>query len=137
CMTESYEFGLHKGLNIIAGSVRKFSEPISQDKFYKVPHVGWNRLLVPKRDKEGCSCEVSTMWENTILSKVRSGEWVYFVHSYTVVPEEMAVIMSETEYGGISFCSAIHRDNIFGCQFHPEVSGETGLKILKEFLYAM
>ena len=86
---------------------------------YAVPHMGWNQLMIrrPAPDSQADLAE---------------GTYVYFVHSYYVVPEDAEVIATETDYGG-PFCSMIWRDNIFATQFHPEKSQAEGLKILKNF----
>lgn len=138
-MTESEEFGVHRGLDVISGSVRRFFDSKSDSSSYKIPHVGWNRLLVPTVAEFGQSASYqgsNKSWENTILNTTQEGEFVYFVHSYTVVPQDPEHILAETEYGQRRFCSAIRFNNVFGCQFHPEVSANVGLRILKEFLYA-
>lgn len=117
----SEEFGKHKGLELIKGGVKKI--PGSSD--YKVPHIGWNELLLPKERKN---------WENTIFSKIKQGEQVYFVHSYAGYPEEKKDILANTEYGGNVITAAVMKNNIIGTQFHPEKSGQTGLKIIKQFI---
>ncbi|MCF7907798.1 MAG: imidazole glycerol phosphate synthase subunit HisH [Candidatus Omnitrophica bacterium] len=139
-MTESEEFGVHGGLDVISGSVRRFFDSKGDKASYKIPHVGWNRLLAPKIVEFGqpVSCEGSNkFWEDTILNTTQEGEFVYFVHSYTVTPQNPEHILAETEYGQSRFCSAIRSNNVFGCQFHPEVSANVGLRILKEFLYTV
>jgi glutamine amidotransferase len=117
--TESEEFGRHPGLNIIPGKVVRFSEDLKADvEDLKVPHMGWNRLIFKKRAP--------------LFDGLKDGSFVYFVHSYYVVPDDPDVVATTTDYG-ISFCSSIWRDNILACQFHPEKSQEVGLKILKNF----
>ena len=74
-------------------------------------------------------------WENSILKGFDEKLYMYFLHSYYVVPEDEQIILSETSYGGDLFCSVFQKDNIIGCQFHPERSGEQGLKLLSKFLY--
>lgn len=139
-MTESEEFGVHGGLNVISGFVRRFFDSKSDSASCKIPHVGWNRLLAPKIAEFGqpASYEGSNkFWKDTILNTTQEGEFVYFVHSYIVIPQSPEHILAETEYGQRRFCSAIRSKNVFGCQFHPEVSANVGLRILKEFLYAV
>ena len=118
--TESEEFGSHKGLNVLPGKVVRFrSEQTGEDvEPLKIPHMGWNaiRMKKPSRLLEGLSAD----------------SYMYFVHSYYVAPEQQDVVCTATEYGG-SFASSIARDNIFGCQFHPEKSQAGGLKMLKNF----
>jgi glutamine amidotransferase len=120
-MTESEEFGIHKGLDIIKGRVVKF--PPSQDK---VPQVGWNRILKPNG-------ATNQNWNNTLLKGLSEKDYMYFVHSFYVSPDDKSVVLSETNYAGLNFCSSIQEKNVFACQFHPEKSGIRGLKIYKNF----
>jgi len=114
-MTESEEFGNHKGLDIIKGKVIKI--PSSADK---VPQVGWNKILKGKNKKD---------WNATLLDGLSEGDYMYFVHSFYVLPADTNVILSETNYAGLNYCSSLRTKNIFACQFHPEKSGEKGLLI--------
>jgi glutamine amidotransferase len=116
---EGEEFGITQGLGLIEGSVKKFPEVLSD----KLPHVSWNEI-------EYSSFE----WKKSILKDIDNKEDMYFVHSYICHPRDDAVILSKTEYGGINFCSSIQKDNIYACQFHPEKSGKSGLKIMNNFL---
>lgn len=125
-MSESEEFGLHAGLDLIKGKVKRLAEPAPEDEFYKIPHVGWNSLDRP--------LEKTGYWQGTILENIQRGEFVYFVHSYAVIPDSFDAVLAETEYGNNRFCSALRRGNLFGCQFHPEISSEAGLRIMKNFL---
>ena len=84
----------------------------------KVPQIGWNEIKVKKKGK---------------LVNSLDGEFFYFVHSYFVAPKDKKIVLTTTDYGG-DFVSGISKDNIYGFQFHPEKSGEKGLKILKEFV---
>lgn len=113
--TESEEFGISKGLNIIKGRVERFK---IQDSKFKVPHMGWNSLSFKKRP--------------SALADVPENSQVYFVHSFHVVPEDKNVIATTTPYG-IEFVSSIWKDNILAVQFHPEKSQKLGLSILKRF----
>lgn len=108
---KSYENGEHKGLGLIPGEVVPF-----QVGKLKVPHMGWNSLDAR---------------ENVIFNAV-SKKYVYFVHSYHAadVPEEY--VLARTDYG-YSFVSVVQKDNVFGLQFHPEKSGNTGLDMLRRF----
>jgi imidazole glycerol-phosphate synthase subunit HisH len=110
----SYENGRHQGLGVLKGDCVRFELP---DQF-AVPHMGWNQLMIRR--------------PAPVLEGLTEGTYVYFVHSYYVVPEDVQVIATETDYGG-PFCSMIWRDNIFATQFHPEKSQAEGLKILKNF----
>lgn len=112
--TESEEFGVHKGLDIIPGRVRRF--PVGGD--LKVPHIGWNTVTVRRPAPP--------------LAGIESGGHFYFVHSYVVEPSDPGVIAGTTDYGR-PFVSGIWRDNIFACQFHPEKSQSLGLQIIRNF----
>src|SRR3990172_853938 len=121
--TESEEFGLSKGLDIIKGRVIRFKGPEfetrnSKLETLKVPHMGWNSLSFKRRPPA--------------LIDVPENSHVYFVHSYHVVPEDNGVIATTTPYG-IEFVSSIWKDNILAVQFHPEKSQALGLSILKRF----
>ncbi len=117
--TESEEFGLHKGLDIIPGRVVRFPEGMTENgEKLAVPHMGWNQLTLKK--------------ETPLFRGIADGTNVYFVHSYYVKPDDPAVVATTTGYG-IDFCSAVCRDNVMATQFHPEKSQENGLKILKNF----
>lgn len=118
-MSEGYEFGKFKGLNIIPGKVVRF-ENLKE----KVPHIGWNEIYFPDRRKR----------QNSIFKKIEGDSDVYFVHSYVLEPKNRNHILALTKYGGVEFCSAIQKDSVYGCQFHPEKSGEAGLQIIKNFI---
>jgi len=115
-MSESEEFGSHKGLDIIPGKVVRFPESSE----LKVPHMGWNQI------------KKASGLKNSIFQNIPDQSHVYFVHSYYVVPKDKKVITTTTNYG-IDFCSSLQKDNIFAVQFHPEKSQEIGLKILENF----
>ncbi|AGK60453.1 imidazole glycerol phosphate synthase subunit hisH [Archaeoglobus sulfaticallidus PM70-1] len=110
--TLSYEGGEVECLNIIPGVVRKF-----QDDVGKIPHMGWNQIEIVK--------------DNELLHGIESGTFFYFVHSYFLETEK-SFILTETDYG-ISFASAVSKDNYYGVQFHPEKSGDDGIKLLENF----
>lgn len=114
---KSYEYGEHKGLGLLKGQVVPMQDRISG---LKLPHMGWNKLHI-------CAPE-SSLFCNTA-----EGEHVYFVHSFCAENCEDS-LAAVTEYG-FTVTAAVEKDNIFGCQFHPEKSGEAGLKILKAFCY--
>ncbi len=120
-LTKGYEFGEFNGLGLISGKVTKFSDLKSGTK---IPHIGWNRISFPK----GISID------NTIFKSVKPESYAYFVHSYVIQPDNKTSILAETVYGGHKFCSVIRKGNIYGCQFHPEKSGEIGLGIIKNFV---
>jgi glutamine amidotransferase len=118
--TESEEFGIHKGLDIIKGRVIRFSFANSEPRTLnlKVPHMGWNNISIKK--------------DLHLFEGIPDSSFFYFVHSYYVIPEDGNVIASTTDYG-VEFVSGISKDNILAFQFHPEKSQEMGLRILKNF----
>jgi glutamine amidotransferase len=116
--TESEEGGLHQGLDIIKGRVRRLS-----GDGIKVPHIGWNSIT-----KWGDKIK-----ECPLLLGVPDNTYVYFDHSYYVDPVDKDAIATETTYG-VDFASMIWKDNIYATQFHPEKSQKLGLKILENFV---
>jgi len=112
--SESEEFGTGKGLDLFPGRVVGFRA--RED--LKVPHMGWNRI-----DKRR---------ESPFLDGISSGDYVYFVHSFYVAPDDSSIIATTTDYGA-PFASSIATDRLFACQFHPEKSQELGLRILANF----
>jgi glutamine amidotransferase len=122
---ESDEFGTTPGLGLIPGRVIQVPSIASDGRQQKIPQVGWNGLVLPVgRDT----------WSGTPLRAVAPGEAVYFVHSYMASPTDPCHRIADCLYGGIPVSAAVGRNNVFGCQFHPEKSGEVGLKVLKSFL---
>lgn len=111
---KSYEDGEHQGLGILPGEVVRF--PAADD--LKVPHMGWNQI-----DPVGPS---------PLFTGIDPESFVYFVHSYYVVPANDDLVATRTDYPA-PFCSSIRRDNLFATQFHPEKSQQVGLKILHNF----
>lgn len=122
--SESEEFGSHQGLDLIKGKVIKFSGFNQQNQPIKIPQIGWNEIYHP---------EFGKVWKNSPLNGLANHEFMYFVHSYYVVPEDTDLITSYTNYEGTEYCSSIKFDNIFATQFHPEKSGSKGLIIYKNF----
>ena len=118
-MTESEEFGRHRGLDLVPGRVRSLGEPREGERRLKVPQVGWNRI------------HTARPWAGSMLEKVRNESYMYFVHSYVVEPADGGHTLSTSRYGDVEFCSSLQVGNIFGCQFHPERSSHTGLSIYR------
>ena len=130
-MTSSEENGHHSGLELIKGKVVRFKESNDYSHLYKIPQIGWNELSPPNKKQHGLG---NKYWGNSILKGCDEKLYMYFLHSYYVVPEDEQIILSETSHGRDLFCSVFQTNNIIGCQFHPERSSEQGLKILKNFL---
>lgn len=120
-LDESEEFGITKGIGLISGKVVKL--PTEDSKYDKLPHVSWNEIKPKHVD-----------WKNTILNNINSKSDVYFVHSYVAVPSNENEILSTTVYSNYEFCSSVKKDNIYGCQFHPEKSAQEGLNIIRNFV---
>ena len=113
---ESFEYGRHQGLGLIPGSVRPVADVAPPE--LKIPHIGWNALSFGGKSHP--------LWKY-----INEGDHVYFVHSYYGADCEDSVI-AKTEYGA-PLTAAVAKGNVMGCQFHPEKSGDVGLKILKAF----
>lgn len=120
--SESEEFGLHRGMDLIPGRVVRFPgdlpDPAAAGGWLKVPHMGWNRVRIER--------------PAPILRDLPAEPFFYFVHSYYVEPADPAVSAGTTEYGR-RFTSVIWRDNLFATQFHPEKSQAVGLQLLRNF----
>jgi imidazole glycerol-phosphate synthase subunit HisH len=112
--SRSEEFGSHDGLNLIPGVVRKFD-----DSILRVPHVGWNQIEAVRPDP--------------LLLNIPDGSYFYFVHSFFVEPERPEDVLAWTDYGR-SFCSIACRGKVWGAQFHPEKSQDSGKQLLRNFL---
>ena len=109
------EYGIHEGLGLLSGEVVPMEGELPAG--YKIPHIGWNGLLFKK--------------DNPLFRYIKDGDYVYFVHSYFVKNCEDS-LLATTEYGR-ELTAAVAKDNIYGCQFHPEKSGRAGLNILRGF----
>lgn len=121
-MTESYEFGVHQGLGLIPGTVIRFDASQGIERPLKVPQIGWNRIC-PTR-----------AWQDTSLTGIAEGEYMYFVHSYHTVPAQPDVTIATARYGKIEFCAALESENIVAFQFHPERSAQQGLQIYRNLM---
>ncbi len=113
---KSYEYGEHEGLGLIKGNVRPIADKVSAD--YKIPHIGWNALKFTEK-------------KSPLFKYIKEGDCVYFVHSYYGADCEDS-LTSTAEYG-FDVTASVENGNVFGTQFHPEKSGEVGMKILKAF----
>ena len=112
-MSESHEFGVHRGLGVIEGGVVRLAAARQGARDIKVPQVQWNRIFRP------------------------DGQFMYFAHSYHVQPTDPAVTVSVSRYGDVEFCSALRRRNVFASQFHPERSGMPGLQVYRNIARAV
>ena len=112
---KSYEYGEHEGLGLIPGNVRPIRDVVPAD--YKIPHIGWNALHLKQ--------------VNPIFKYISEGDCVYFVHSFYAADCDDHVVAT-AEYGA-ELTAAVARGNVYGCQFHPEKSGNVGLSILRKF----
>lgn len=112
---KSFEYGEYDGLGLLKGSVRPISDVIP--KGFSIPHIGWNSLDIKK--------------SSPLFAEVENGEYVYFVHSYYAADCD-ACVTATADYGA-ALTASVECENVFGCQFHPEKSGKTGMKILKAF----
>ena len=112
---KSYEYGEHKGLSLISGEIRPIGEVIPKN--LKIPHIGWNALKFTRN--------------SDLFKYIKDGDCVYFVHSFYGANCKESVIAT-TEYGA-ELTASVQKGNVYGCQFHPEKSGDVGLKILKAF----
>ena len=113
---KSFEYGEHQGLGLLKGQVIPMAGLLPEN--LKVPHMGWNALQITKPHSK-------------LLANTKEGDYVYFVHSYFATGCEES-LAAQTEYGQL-LTAAVEKDNVFGCQFHPEKSGEVGLDILRAF----
>ena len=113
---KSFEYGEHQGLGLLKGQVIPMEGCLPTE--LKIPHMGWNALTI-------------TQPEGRLFANTKQGDYVYFVHSYFAAGCEDS-LAAVTEYGK-TLTAAVEKDNVFGCQFHPEKSGEVGLNILRAF----
>jgi len=134
-MSEGEEFGIYEGLDLIKGRVVRLKEAGVNTKKIKIPHVGWSYLFPPNNNGTPQTSEHSDIWQKeAILRGILEGSYVYFIHSNVVLPDDKDLIIAEAVYGNNNICTVIRKGNIVGCQFHPERSGEVGLKIYSNFV---
>ena len=113
---ESSDEGKVQGLGILKGKIQKIPNILNQ----RIPHMGWCQLLPTK--------------PNTLLELEELNNWVYFVHSYHAMPDDLNIIAAQVNYGSAKLTAMIENDNLLACQFHPEKSGNTGEKLLRRWL---
>lgn len=112
---KSFEYGEHEGLSLTEGEVRPLKDVVPADA--KIPHIGWNRLEFKKPSR--------------LFKYIKDGDFVYFVHSFYAA-ECRESLIADTDYY-VPVTAAVEKGSVYGCQFHPEKSGKTGLNILKAF----
>ena len=124
-LDESSEFGQTAGFGFIPGRVIPIPTRTPSGEPLKIPHIGWSELRLPNGART---------WHGTVLEDNQEGEAVYFVHSFMAEPLDPTHRIANYAYGGHLVAAVIGRDNVTGCQFHPEKSGEVGLKVLRKFV---
>ena len=117
---KSYEYGEYEGLGLINGTVEEIKKYISKNSDLKIPHMGWNSLIIN-----------DSFNDDKILKDVDNNEYVYYVHSYFAKTDTKNVV-TYSEYG-TKIPGIVKNENVYGMQFHPEKSGDTGLKLLKNW----
>lgn len=133
-MTESQEFGKHRGLGIVEGEVLRLEAGEAGEtgsRTLKVPQVGWNRIYPAVPSASGGPGAGDANWDMPLLAGIPGGEYMYFVHSYYPRPADARVVVSTTSYGPLEFCSSCRQGNVFAFQFHPERSGGQGMSIYR------
>ena len=123
-LEESSEFGNSEGLGLIEGKVVEIPKKSQSEPKIRVPHIGWNNLMLARTHKVD---------QQTILDNVQDGSMAYFVHSFMMIPSKIEDCLANVEYYGIRISAVINHAHISGTQFHPEKSGEVGLRILRNF----
>lgn len=124
-LDESDEFGLTKGLGLIPGRVEKFPNEKEGHSSIKIPQINWHELI-PSNDQID--------WKNSLLDNQRPNDALYFIHSFVAKPSNKNHILADYICGGNRIAAVIAKNNIMGCQFHPEKSGKAGLEILRNFI---
>ena len=124
---ESFEFGQHQGLGLIKGKVKKFPKTNQQKQLIRIPQIAWNQIYFQPNNKKA--------WQSSPLSSLVNRQYMYFVHSYYVKPQDQSIIASYTDYSNFKYCSSLIKGNIFATQFHPEKSGPKGIEIYSNWIY--
>ena len=123
----SEEGGRVRGLGVFKGTVRRFPDKL------KVPHMGWNQINIKYQISNIKNTNQKPNTSNLFLKNIPDNSFFYFCHSYYAAPQDKNIIAATTDYG-LEFASAIRKDNLFACQFHPEKSQSLGLRLLKNFV---
>jgi glutamine amidotransferase len=123
-LESSLEFGDNEGLGLVPGKIIPIPSTCINNRPQKIPRIGWNQLLLPGSRKN---------WKKTILEDVTPQDYYYFIHSFMAAPKIEANRLADYEHNGRIISAAICQGYSTGCQFHPEKSGASGLKIIKNF----
>ena len=122
----SDEFGDHSGLGLLKGRVRSIPKVNHLGVSHRVPHIGWNNLLLPLNDRD---------WVGSILEPLNTLQAaMYFVYSFSAVPADEQDTLADFIYGGHRLCASVEKGSVMATQFHPERSGEVGLSLLRRFI---
>ena len=121
----SEEFGRQEGLGLIAGGVVAIPSVGASGAPHKIPHIGWNELRLPQARQS---------WKSSPLANVAPNTPMYFVHSFTADPAQPGDRLADCDYDGCRISAAVGHGSLYGCQFHPEKSGASGLQILRDFV---
>ena len=124
-MDYSEEFGRHPGLGLIPGGVKPIPAAGVDGIPHRIPHVGWQELSAAEQGRP---------WLGSVLDGMKQHDAVYFVHSFAAEPEEECHRLADCQYDGVRISAAVARGAMVGCQFHPEKSGQVGLRILTNFV---
>lgn len=122
-LDSSDEFGLTNGLGLIPGQVKKLPGFSTDNVKMTIPHMGWSKIRASLTD-----------WQNSPFSDIPEENAFYFVHSFYADVKNAKDQLAVFDFGGHAITAAIQKDNLIGCQFHPEKSGELGLKIIQSYL---
>ncbi len=117
---KSHEFGSHDGLGLIQGEISAIPDTNTRGEKHKIPHIGWTAI--------------KTINQSPLLNAIPENTEMYFVHSFTAAPTKPDNRVADAYYGGQTISAIVNKSNIYGAQFHPEKSGEMGLKLLKNFI---
>ena len=123
---ESEEFGPAKGLSLIKGNVKNLPKNSKKNEKLKVPNMGWFKLDLKKEFKS------KTFYK--FINSLNEKDFYYFVHSYFVKPNDATSVVATYDFGGHQIPAIVSKDNLIGCQFHPEKSGKKGLELISNFL---
>ena len=123
---ESEEFGPAKGLSLIKGNVKNLPKNSKKNEKLKVPNMGWFKLVLKKEFKS------KTFYK--FINSLNEKDFYYFVHSYFVKPNDTTSVVATYDFGGHQIPAIVSKDNLIGCQFHPEKSGKKGLELISNFL---